>query len=409
MASTSSPGSLRAEFHLPCDEQGEPLIYFCGNSLGPQPREASSILEQEMASWANLAVEGHFEGSHPWYTWQENVRESMARLVGALPSEVILMNTLTINLHCMMATFYRPTNERHKILIESPTFPSDLYAVQSQIRLHGYDPHESVLTWAPPEGEHLLHLDDLEQILKAQGEAVALVLINPVNFLTGQFLDVERISKLAREQGCHVGLDLAHAVGNVELALHDWDIDFAVWCNYKYVCAGPGAVAGCFVHQRHGESPELFRLAGWWGNDPEARFLMQLQPKFVPKSGADGWQVSNPPMLSLAPLWASLNLFDRVGMQSLRELSRELTECLEEGLRQISAPGFEIITPTDSHQRGSQLSLAFVEDPKEKLRLLREQNVVCDFREPNVIRLAPAPMYNTLEEVMRFVSTVAGF
>ena len=393
----------RERFYIPRGPDGAPAAYLCGNSLGLQPKAARALVEQELDAWARLGVEGHFKPEAPWYSYHELFRAAGARLVGAEPGEVVMMNSLTVNLHLMMATFYRPAGERTKILIEDPVFPSDLYAVTSQIEHHGLDPAEHLLTVRPRIGEQLLREEDIEAALAEHGGEVALVLLNAVNFLTGQFLDVQRLTAVSHAHGCLCGWDLAHAAGNVVLHLHDWQVDFAVWCNYKYVNAGPGAVGGCFVHRRHGDNLSLPRLAGWWGNDPATRFRMQLEPKFVPRPGADGWQVSNPPIFSLAPLRASLDLFEEVGMTALRQRSERLTGYLEYLLDRLPPGDFEVLTPSQPERRGCQLSLRIHERPRELLRELESAGVVCDFREPDVIRVAPVPLYNSFHDVWRFV------
>jgi kynureninase len=352
-------------------------------------------------------VDAHFQGQTPWYSYHEVFREIGARLVGARPGEVVMMNSLTVNLHLMLTTFYRPTRERHKILIDEPAFPSDLYALQSQVRLHGFDPAEALLSLRPHNGEHTVRTEDIDALLQERGQEIAVVLINGVNFFTGQFFDLERLTTAAKHQGCVIGFDLAHAAGNVVLRLHDWQVDFAVWCNYKYLNSGPGTVGGCFVHERHGHNLNLPRLAGWWGNDPATRFRMHLEPEFLPRPGADGWQISNPPILAMAPLRASLAIFDEVGIAALREKSQRLTGYLQGLLDRLPAGRFEVITPRDPAQRGCQLSLLIHDRPREVLCTLEEAGVVCDFREPNVIRVAPVPLYNTFEEVERFASLLA--
>jgi kynureninase len=315
--------ACRDRFHIPPRPDGSPVIYFCGNSLGLQPKAAADRLGEDLEAWARLAVDAHFKAPAPWYSYHEQFRESGARLVGARPGEVVMMNGLTVNLHLMMATFYRPTGERHAVLIEEGAFPSDHYAVTSQIRHHGFDPAVSLLLARPATGEATLSVDAIEELLEARGRDIALVMLPGVQYLTGQVLDIGRIAAAARRQGCRVGIDLAHAAGNVLLALHDSEIDFAVWCSYKYLNAGPGAVAGCFVHERHGRDASLPRLAGWWGNDPATRFEMRRE--FVPQGGAGGWQIGNPPILAMAPLRASLDIFDEVGMDALRARSIRLT------------------------------------------------------------------------------------
>lgn len=388
----------RDQFYIPPGPNGEPSIYLCGHSLGLQPKAVRELMDQELDAWARLGVAGHFKEDAPWYTYAELLREPGARLVGARPGEVVMMNSLTINLHLMMATFYRPTAARHKILLEEPTFPSDRYAVLSQIRHHGYDPAEVLLTVKPRPAEYLVREDDIEEVLERHGQEIALVLIGGVNFFTGQFFELPRITMAAHRQGCYVGFDLAHAAGNVVLQLHDWNVDFAVWCSYKYLNAGPGAVAGCFVHERHGNNLSLPRLAGWWGNDPATRFRMHLEPEFVPRSGADGWQVSNPPIFALVPLRASLALFDQAGMAALRAKSERLTAYLEF----LLADRFELLTPHDPARRGCQLSIRVTDQPRERFRALQTAGVVCDFREPDVIRVAPVPLYNIFAEVWHF-------
>jgi kynureninase len=394
--------NFRGHFHIPAGPDGQPVAYLCGNSLGLQPRAARALVEQELDDWARLGVEGHFHGRSPWYPYHEQFRETGARLVGALPGEVVFMYSLTVNLHLLMATFYRPAGRRTKLLIDEPCFPSDLYATDSQVRHHGLDPAEHLLTIGPRPGEDLLREEDVEALLLERGDEIALVLLNAVNFLTGQAIDVPRLTAAAHRQGCTVGWDLAHAAGNVVLKLHEWDVDFAVWCSYKYLNAGPGAVAGAFVHQRHGDNLLLPRLAGWWGNDPATRFRMQLERAFVPRPGADGWQVSNPPILSMAPLRASLDLFDEAGMAALRAKSERLTGYLEWLLRRLPAGMVEIMTPGDPARRGCQLSL-LVAGGRELLTRLEAAGIVCDFREPNVLRLAPAPLYNSFHDVWRCV------
>ena len=397
----------RERFHIPCRADGEPVIYFCGQSLGLQPTSVRALVENELDDWAKLAVDAHFKGDSSWYPYHELFRESGARLVGAEPGEVVMMNSLTVNLHLMMVSFYRPTAERHKILIEYPAFPSDTYAVKSQLQYHGYDPQEALLTLKPREGEHTIRLEDLESMLDEQGDQIALVMLAGVNFFTGQLLDMQRITALAHKHGCRVGFDLAHAAGNVPLQLHDWEVDFAVWCSYKYVNSGPGAVGGCFVHRNHGSNIDLPRFAGWWGNDPQKRFLMHLLPDFEPVGGAEGWQISNPPILSMAPLRASLDLFDEAGMPALRAKSQALTGYLQYLLDRLPGEQFEVITPREPEARGCQLSILLHDRPKEHHRALEDAGVVCDFREPNVVRVAPVPLYNTFHDVWRFVEALA--
>ena len=390
--------SFRERFLLPDG------IYFCGNSLGLQPRDVREHVLQELDDWAHLAVDAHFHGRTPWYSYHEAVRGPLARLVGAGEDEVVAMNGLTVNLHLMMASFYRPTPDRFRILVEDAAFPSDTYAVASQARLHGYDPADAVRVVAPRQGESLIRDDDILEVLEREGQGIALVLLGGVHYLTGQLFDMEAIVRAAHARGCAVGFDLAHAAGNVPLRLHDAGVDFAVWCSYKYLNAGPGAVAGCFVHARHGRAPSLPRMAGWWGNDPARRFRMHLEREFVPREGADGWQLSNPPILSLAPLRASLALFDQAGMDRLREKSVRLTGALERLVRGLRV---EVLTPADPARRGCQLSIRVPARAGELVRQLEAHGVVTDFREPDVLRVAPVPLYNTFHEVWRFAQVLA--
>lgn len=394
--------ACRERFCIPVDKSGKPFIYFCGNSLGLMPTAARELVARELDDWARLGVDAHFEGRSPWYSYHEQFREMGARLVGALPGEVVMMNSLTVNLHLMMATFYRPTKKRYKILMDWPAFPSDIYAARSQTSLHRFDPDDAIIYVRPRDGEHAIRPGDIESILEDHGDMISLVLLAGVNFFTGQYYDLSRLSDRAHRQGCTVGLDLAHAAGNVPLSLHEWNVDFAVWCSYKYLNSGPGAVAGCFVHQRHGQNPDLPRLAGWWGNDPKTRFLMHLQPEFVPVQSAEAWQVSNPPILSMAPLRASLGIFDEVGMSALRAKSELLTGYLQYLISQMPSERYEVITPQAAQRRGCQLSILAKEHPKELFGRLEAAGVKGDFREPNVIRVAPVPLYNTFHEVWRF-------
>jgi len=390
---------FRERFHLPAGPDGRPPIYFAGNSLGLMPKAARALIEEEMDDWASFAVDGHFHARRPWYAYHERFRDSGARLVGARPGEVVMMNSLTVNLHLMMATFYRPTAGRHAVLIEQGAFPSDAYAVATQVRHQGRDPDASVLLARPRPGESTIRAEDLERLLAERGREIALVLLPGVQYLTGQVLDMQRLTAAAHRQGCIVGLDLAHAAGNVVMRLHDWQVDFAVWCSYKYLNAGPGAVAGCFVHERHGTNTALPRLAGWWGNDPETRFRMR--PEFVPRAGADGWQVSNPPILSLAPLLASLAIFEETGLDHLRARSARMTAYLLALVDGVPGGRFEVITPRRPDERGCQVSLRVRRDAPGLLSALQAGGVICDFREPDVIRVAPVPLYNTFHEIWR--------
>jgi kynureninase len=403
-----SLGEFRKRFHLPLGTDGQPLIYFVGNSLGLMPRATRALVDQELDDWARLAVDSHFDAATPWYSYHEILREPAARLVGAQPNEVVCMNSLTVNLHFMMATFYRPTKARRKIMMEDPAFPSDTYAIKSQIAHHGLEPDDCLVLARPRKGEFTVRLEEIEALLEKQGDEIALVLLAGVNFFTGQLFDLPRITAVAQKHGCAVGIDLAHAAGNVPLRLHDWNIDFAVWCSYKYLNSGPGAVAGAFVHERHATNPDLPRLAGWWGNDPATRFRMHLEPDFIPVPSADSWQVSNPPILAMAPLRASLAIFDEAGgMTRLREKSERLTGYLQFLLDCAPSKLFSVITPRAPNEHGCQLSVLVHEHPRELFQKLEKAGVKGDFREPDVIRVAPTPLYNTFHEVWRFAKILA--
>ena len=391
----------RGEFELPRGADGRPLVYLCGNSLGPMPRAARELIAAEVDDWSRLGVDAHLEGRTPWYTYHERLREPLARLVGAEPAEVVAMNSLTVNLHLMLVSFYRPAGPRRRILLEEGAFPSDRYAVTSHLLCRGLDPAEALLVAAPRPGEATLRTEDLEAVLAERGGEIALVLLPGVQYFTGQLLDLERITRAARRAGCAVGFDLAHAVGNTVLRLHDWGADFAVWCSYKYLNGGPGSAGGAFVHARHARDASLPRLAGWWGNDPSTRFDMHRNPEFVPVAGADGWQVSNPPILSMAPLRASLDLFDRAGIAALRARSERLTGYLEHLLHRGGGGGLEIIPPREPTARGCQLSFRLPGRARAVYDGLRARGVVGDLREPDVIRVAPAPLFNTFHEVWR--------
>jgi len=399
---------FRQKFHLPLGKDDKPLIYFAGNSLGLMPKAARAIVEEELDDWAKLGVDAHHAASTPWYTYHEALREPTARLVGAKPLEVICMNSLTVNLHLMMATFYRPARSRFRILMEEPAFPSDTYAIKTQIAHHGLDPRDALILARPRKNEFIIKAEDIIDLIEKDAGQLAVVMLAGVNFFTGQLFDIEKITAAARKRGIVVGFDLAHAVGNVPLTLHDWNVDFAVWCSYKYLNAGPGAVAGAFVHERHATDRKLPRLAGWFGNDPNTRFRLHLEPEFIPVASADGWQISNPPIFSMAPLRASLAIFDEArGMEPLRAKSIRLTGYLEFLLTEIGSRKFSVITPRNSDERGCQLSILAHEHPKELLKELESAGVKCDFREPNVIRVAPAPLYNSFHEVWRFAQILA--
>lgn len=400
---------FRDEFLFPRDSRGEPAVYLTGNSLGLQPKKARQYINAELDDWERYAVEGHFhkEKAHPWLSYHEHLTEQTARVVGAQPLEVVVMNTLSVNLNLMMVSFYRPTRERFKILIEDSAFPSDQYAVTQQVRFHGYNPEEAVVRLTPRPGEETLRTEDILDTLERRGSEIALVMLGNVNYLTGQALDMAAITRAGHAKGCRVGFDLAHGAGNLKLSLHDDGPDFAVWCSYKYLNGGPGTLGGVFVHERHARSPELPRFAGWWGHNKQTRF--QMGPTFDPLPGAEGWQLSNPPIFQMAALRASLELFDAATMTALRAKSERLTGYLEFLLGRLPEGFVRVTTPRDAKQRGAQLSLRFRGEPRKLLPQMTEAGVVCDFREPDIIRAAPAPLYNSFHDVYRFVRTLEGY
>ena len=396
--------SYREQFFIP-QVNGKDAVYFTGNSLGLQPKKTIDYIQQELDDWAAYGVEGHFDAKNPWFSYHEILTNQAAKIVGALDSEVVITHSLTTNLHLLMVSFYRPTKDRFKILCEAKAFPSDQYALESQVKFHGFDPSDAIIEVAPREGEHTIRHEDIIQTINDNADSLALVMMGGVNYYTGQLFDMKAITKAAHNVGAIAGFDLAHAAGNVELSLHDWDVDFATWCSYKYLNSGPGGVSGLFVHQRHEYKPELPRFAGWWGYDKEKRFLME--PGFIPMKGAEGWQLSNAPVMAMAVHKASLNIFDEVGMDKLSIKSDALTAYLEEIIEDISVRRsdectFEIITPKDQAQRGAQLSILAHGKGKALFESLTLQGVIADWREPNVIRIAPVPLYNSFEDVFRF-------
>jgi kynureninase len=391
---------FRERFHIPKMPDGLDCIYLCGQSLGLQPKSAREYVEQELQDWARLGVDGQLHARNPWIPYHEILTAPISRLAGALPIEVVAMNALTVNLHLMMISFYRPTAQRHKILIEANAFPSDQYAVKSQIRYHGYDPANSLIEVAPRPGESAVRTEDIEALIDREGEKIALVMLGGVNYYSGQAFDFSRITKAGHAKGCVVAFDLAHAIGNLPLKLHDWNVDFAVWCSYKYLNGGPGAIAGCFVHERHARDPKLPRFTGWWGHDKESRFLMK--PDFHAIPGAEGWQLSNPSILSAAALRASLDVFDEAKIDRLRAKSDSLTSYLEFLLDQEPSKKFSIITPRDSAHRGAQLSLRVNENGRAICDTLAKEGIICDWREPDILRVAPVPLYNTFLDVYTF-------
>ncbi|WP_053990182.1 kynureninase [Mangrovimonas sp. TPBH4] len=391
----------RTQFHIPKDSQGNELIYLCGNSLGLQPKTTKSYIDQELEDWANLGVEGHTDAKNPWMPYHEFLTENMAKVVGAKPIEVVTMNTLTANLHFMMVSFYKPTPKRYKIVIESDAFPSDKYAVESQLRHHGYDDKEGLILWTPREGEELLRYEDLQAILDGHGDEIALIMIGGVNYYTGQYFDLKRITQMGHQHGCMVGFDCAHGAGNVQLNLHDSGADFAVWCTYKYLNSGPGSLAGAFVHERHAHDKTLNRFTGWWSHNKQTRFNMRHEFDVLP--GAEGWQLSNPPILSLAAIKASLDIFGEVGIEKLSKKSKELTGYFEFLLKELGEDTIRIITPENPDERGCQLSIQVKNADKNLHKKLTEAGVISDWREPDVIRCAPVPLYNSFQDVYHMV------
>jgi kynureninase len=395
--------SYRDRFYLP-QINGTDSVYFTGNSLGLQPRSAKAALQQELDDWAKHGVEGHFDAVNPWFSYHELFAEKAARLVGGKPSEVVMMNGLTTNLHLMMVSFYRPTAARYKIICEAKAFPSDQYALESQARFHGYDPDDAIVEIYPREGEHNVRTEDVLAKIAEVGDALALVMIGGVNYYTGQVYDMKTITAAGHDVGAIVGWDLAHGVGNIEVDLHAWNVDFAAWCSYKYLNSGPGSIAGVFVHEKHHDTPDLQRFAGWWGHDKDTRFKMEKG--FQPIKSAEAWQLSNAPVFSMAIHKASLEIFDEVGMEALCAKSLRLTGYLEFVINAISAKqtgtSFEIITPIDPKERGCQLSILVHGAGRPLFDKLTEGGVIADWREPNVIRIAAVPLYNSFEDVYRF-------
>ncbi|MEL4456221.1 kynureninase [Lutimonas vermicola] len=391
----------RNEFYFPKHSNGEEALYLCGNSLGLQPKSARDYIEAVLDDWRNLGVKGHFEGAHPFTTYHESLGEQMARIVGAKKEEVVAMNSLTVNLHLMMVSFYRPEKDRFKILIEKNAFPSDQYAVKSQLEFHGYDPQTALLELEPRAGEDILRTEDILELIKNKGKEIALIMIGGLNYYTGQAFEMEKITQAGHHMGCTVGFDLAHGAGNLNLSLHDWGVDFAVWCTYKYMNSGPGGIAGCFVHERHIKRKDLPRFAGWWGHDKATRFLMD--DTFVPIEGAEGWQMSNETVLSMAALKASLEIFEEVGMKALVGKSRLLTGYLEFLINSLGSERIQIITPKQPDARGAQLSIRVLNSDRSLFRAISDRGVIADWREPDVIRIAPAPLYNSYKDVFDFV------
>ena len=397
---------FKQKFHLPATSEGKELIYLCGNSLGLQPKATKEYILQELEDWKNLGVEGHMHAKHPWMPYHEFLTKKMAKIVGALPTEVVVMNSLTVNLHLMMVSFYKPTRERYKILIEYSPFPSDIYAVKSQLEYHGFHPETDLIQLQPEPGTDIVTLDQYKSILESEGEKIALVMVGGVNYYTGQLYPLKEMTELAHDKGIKVGFDLAHAAGNVQLDLHDVGCDFAIWCSYKYLNSGPGSLSGCFVHERHSFDFSLPRFAGWWGQDKATRFKMG--PDFNPIPGAEGWQLSNPPILSMAAIMSSLDLFDEAGIDRLVAKSKTLTAFTEFLIKQIKSDAIELITPTDPSQRGCQLSIRVKGANKILFDKITRAGVIADWREPDVVRIAPVPLYNSFEDVFHFAEILSG-
>jgi len=400
--------SFAAEFHHPFDDSGRRLVYLCGHSLGLQPKAAAQYIDQELKDWQRLGVLGHQVAGRPWIGYHEHAAAPLAALVGAEQSEVVAMNSLTVNLHLMMVSFFRPGSGRTRVLIEKSAFPSDRYAIVSQLAFHGLTAAEHLIEIEPRPGERTLRTEDVIRRIEHEGPALALVMLPSLQYLTGQSLDLAPVISAARRAGAVVGLDLAHGIGNTLLHLHDWNADFAVWCSYKYLNAGPGAIGGCFVHERHALNARLPRFCGWWGHDPAKRF--EMGPQFNPIAGAQGWQISNPPVLSAAPLLASLDIFQRAGMRRLREKSIALTAFLQRLIESLLPGLVDIITPEAAGDRGCQLSLRIARSPAAARRchdFLTAAGVVTDWREPDVLRLAPVPLYNSYSDVFAAVDALA--
>lgn len=392
----------QAEFIFP-KVNNDRVIYFTGNSLGLQPKRTKKYIDEVMTDWAELAVEGHFYADKPWWDYHERFAAPLSKIVGAKPKEVGVMNTLTVNLHLLMASFYTPTKERFKIICEEKAFPSDQYMLQSQAKLHGFKPEDVIVEIKRREGEHNIRTEDVVAKINEVGDQLALVIIGGVNYYTGQIFDMKTITAAGHKVGATVGWDLAHAAGNIKLELHDWNVDFAAWCSYKYMNSGPGNASGYFVHEKHHKNKDLTRLAGWWGHNKERRFLME--PNFDPVEGAEGWQVSNLPILSLAPYLASVEMFDEIGMDALIEKRNKITAYLEYILHEIDKEvdsTFEIITPANQEERGCQLSVFLHGEGRSLFDWLMKNGVITDWREPNVIRLAPVPLYTSYEDMYQF-------
>jgi len=396
---------FRERFRFP-QHNAKDVIYLCGNSLGLQPKSVEYLMQQELEDWAKYGVEGHFQARNPWFSYHKLFTERLCKIVGAHKEEVVAMNTLTVNLHLLMLSFYRPEGKRYKILMEAGAFPSDQYAMETQVRMYGYDPEDAIIEMKPKHGAHIIEEEDILAAINEAGDSLACVMIGGVNYYTGQFFDLKKITDAAHRVGAYAGYDLAHAVGNVLLQLHDWNVDFACWCSYKYLNSGPGAVGGIYVHEHHAKNPKVFRLAGWWGNDEKTRFKMEKG--FIPAKSAESWQMSNAQVFNMVAHNASLDIYEKAGMKALRGKSELLTAYLEFLLNQVDNLPFMVITPSHPQRRGCQLSLLFKERGREVFDKLTQQGVVADWREPDVIRIAPVPLYNTFEDVYHFYEVLKG-
>jgi kynureninase len=395
--------AFRDQFHFP-KHKGEDVVYFTGNSLGLQPKTVAAYIQQELDDWANLGVEGHFHAKHPWMPYHEFFTKQLADLVGAKETEVVAMNQLTVNIHLLMATFYRPDSNRYKIICETKAFPSDQYALETQIKHHGLNPDDVLVEVHPREGEYIIKEEDIISTIEQHAENLALVFIGGVNYYTGQLFDMQTITSAAQKAGAYVGFDLAHAAGNVRLQLHDWNVDFATWCSYKYLNSGPGGVSGVYIHERHATNTSMPRFAGWWGHDKQTRFMMEKGFHAIPS--AEGWQLSNAPVLSMAAHKASLDIFEKAGWERLHEKRERLAAYMHYVLSEINAsftdPVLKVITPDDPTKRGCQVSMLMLRDGKKIFNELTAAGVIADWREPNVIRAAPVPLYNSFEDIYRF-------
>jgi kynureninase len=394
---------FRDKFFIP-QHNGEDCIYFAGNSLGLQPKSVRDYIQQELDDWARLGVEGHFHAHNPWVSYHESFPQKLSKIIGALPHEIVVMNQLTVNLHLLMISFYRPANGRYKIICEAKAFPSDQYAFETQVKYHGHDPNDAIIEVTPRDGEYILRTEDIIKTIKQYGNETVLVLFGGINYYTGQYYDLQAITKAAHEAGIYAGFDLAHAAGNVELQLHDWNIDFACWCSYKYLNSGPGSVAGIYIHEKHATNTALPRFAGWWGYTKETRFKMAKGFNAIPT--AEGWQLSNAPVLSMAAHKASLDIFNEAGIHNLHKKRKALTMyahfILNDINRRPHKKVIEIITPSNENERGCQVSMFMLQNGKQIFNALTQEGILVDWREPNVIRIAPVPLYNTFEDIWRF-------